>query len=239
MASGTTGAAPRSGSLLVAVEERVNAFWARDHIADQALSLNPTGEAFRFTEGPPTANGKPHMGHFLTRAIKDCVLRYKRMRGYRIVTSMAGWDCHGLPVELEVEKAHGWRSKKEIEAEEDEGVARECRTSVRTYESLWREMSERVGYWLDYSHAYFTMDNRYIESVWWSLKQLYDHGYLEKGSYIVPYCPRCETPEAAHEVAQGYREADDPSVTIRLKLTGTPSGTPPRYLLVWTRPSAT
>jgi isoleucyl-tRNA synthetase len=234
VASGTTGAAPRSGSLLVAVEERVNAFWARDHIADQALSLNPTGEAFRFTEGPPTANGKPHMGHFLTRAIKDCVLRYKRMRGYRIVTSMAGWDCHGLPVELEVEKAHGWRSKKEIEAYGLANFARECRTSVRTYESLWREMSERVGYWLDYSHAYFTMDNRYIESVWWSLKQLYDHGYLEKGSYIVPYCPRCETPEAAHEVAQGYREADDPSVTIRLKLTGAPSGTPPRYLLVWT-----
>ena len=230
------GAEPtsRGENLLAMVDQKVNAFWQRERVAERALQLHPQGTPFRFTEGPPTANGKPHMGHLLTRALKDSVLRYKRMQGHHIITSMAGWDCHGLPVELEVEKAQGFRSKKDIERFGLAKFATACRSSVMTYEALWREMSEMVGYWLDYSHAYFTMDNRFMESVWWSLKQLYEKGYLEKGRYIVPYCPRCETPEAAHEVAQGYKEAEDPSVTIALQIQGRPAGAPSRYLLVWT-----
>ncbi len=223
-----------AANLLVTVDQRVNDFWRRERVPERALGLHPKGIPFRFTEGPPTANGKPHMGHLLTRALKDCVLRYKRMQGHRIITSMAGWDCHGLPVELEVEKAQGFRSKKDIERFGLAKFAEACRSSVMIYEALWREMSELVGYWLDYSHAYFTMDTRYIESVWWSLKQLHQKGYLEKGRYIVPYCPRCETPEAAHEVAQGYREVDDPSVTIALRIQSRDDGAPPRSILVWT-----
>ncbi len=212
------------------VHERTLEYWERTGVTARLLEGTPGGPVFRFTEGPPTANGAPHIGHLVSRTIKDLQLRYHRMRGDEIVTAMGGWDCHGLPVELEVEKRHGIKSKKEIEAY---GVARfcdECRASVLEVADVWREMSRRLGYWLDYDHAYRTMDPPYIESVWWSLKTLFDRGLLEKGHYVLPYCPRCETSLASHEVALGYREATDPSVTVRFPLEGTPA----RDLLVWT-----
>ena len=215
------------------VERRVLDYWNRTGVPARALPGAPGGPTFRFTEGPMTANGAPHLGHVISRVLKDVQLRYRRMTGHSIVTSMGGWDCHGLPVELEIEKRHGLKSKKEIEAF---GIARfcnECRASVRLAVGQFEEMSERLGYWLDYDHAYATMSPAYIESVWWSLKTLFDHHLLEKGHYCLPYCPRCETPLSSHEVAQGYREATDPSITVRFRVRG-PAGSPPRYLLVWT-----
>ncbi len=226
--------APNPYAPFLAMEQRVREFWARENVPERALALHPTGPPFRFTEGPPTANGRPHVGHLMARSLKDMVLRFRRMNGYRVVTPMAGWDCHGLPVEIEVEKSHGWRSKKQILEYGLAKFAADCRTNVLTYEAIWRELSSRMAYWLDYSHAYFTMSPEYIESVWWSLKELHGKSLLEKGLYVVPYCPRCETPEASHEVAQGYRETTDPSVTVRLRRTDGPPDGPPTYLLAWT-----
>jgi isoleucyl-tRNA synthetase len=215
------------------VQRRVRAYWERAGVPAAARDGPANGPVFRFTEGPPTANGLPHIGHVVGRTLKDTYLRYRRMRGFRIVTPMAGWDCHGLPVELEIEKRHGIKSKKEIEAYGVERFCEECRSSALETVAAWREMSDRLGYWLDYDRAYFTMAPTYIESVWWSLRQLFDHGLLEKGHYVLPYCPRCETSLSSHEVAQGYKEATDPSVTVRLRLAGQP-GSVPSYLLVWT-----
>lgn len=215
------------------IQRRVEKFWHDTDLVSRALALHPAGPAFRFTEGPPTANGRPHIGHALTRALKDVPLRYRRMRGYRIVTPMAGWDCHGLPVELEIEKRHKFRSKREIEAYGVDRFCEECRASVYEYVQVWREMSRAIGYWLDYDHPYATMDPPYIESVWWSLKTLFDRGLLSKGFYTLPYCPRCETPLSSHEVAQGYQELTDPSVVVRFDVAPTPGGAP-RHLLVWT-----
>lgn len=217
---------------LVEAQARVVDYWSRTGVVARALAERPGAPIFRFSEGPPTANGRPHSGHIIPRTMKDLQLRYRRMRGNRIVSSMAGWDCHGLPVELEVEKKFGLRSHKEIEAF---GVAKfcdACRDSTLAVAAAWREMSERMGYWLDYDHPYLTMSTPYIESVWWSLKTLFDRGLVEKGHYVLPYCPRCETTLSSHEVAQGYRDADDPSVTVRFRLLGTTH--PPRDLLVWT-----
>ena len=214
------------------VEERVHAFWAEYGVPDRAIADRPDGPIFRFTEGPPGANGVPHLGHLVGRVVKDVQLRYRRARGYRIVSSMAGWDCHGLPVEIAIERRHGFRSKREIEAYGVERFCDECRDATLVFAEAWREMSRRAGYWLDYPHAYRTMDPGFIESVWWSLRQLFDRGLLEKGHYVLPYCPRCETPLSSHEVAQGYREATDPSVTVRFPLSD--PATPRRSLLVWT-----
>jgi isoleucyl-tRNA synthetase len=213
------------------IQERVLDYWNRTGVVARALEVPPSGPLFRFTEGPPTANGAPHLGHLVARVYKDLQLRYHRMRGDRIVSMMGGWDCHGLPVELEIEKRHGLKSKKEIETYGVERFCEECRAGTLVVADVWREMSGRLGYWLDYDHAYRTMDAPYIESVWWSLKTLFDRGLLEKGHYVLPYCPRCETPLASHEVAQGHREATDPSVTVRFPLT---EATRPRDLLVWT-----
>lgn len=213
-------------------EERILTYWDREGVASRVLVGDPSGPLFRFTEGPPTANGPPHLGHLVARVLKDVQLRYRRLRGYHLVSPMAGWDCHGLPVEIEIEKRHGLRSRKDIEAF---GIAKfcdECREDTLRVASRWREMSRRLGYWLDYDHAYRTMDASYIESVWWSLRVLFDHGLLEKGHYVLPYCPRCETTLSSHEVAQGYRETTDPSVTIRFPVA--PARTPSRALLVWT-----
>ncbi|HTP54598.1 MAG TPA: isoleucine--tRNA ligase [Thermoplasmata archaeon] len=210
----------------------VLAYWERTGVPARLVAGRPDGPVFRFTEGPPTANGAPHLGHLESRTMKDVQLRFRRMRGHRIVSAMAGWDCHGLPVELEIEKRHGLKSKKEIEAFGVERFCEECRTGTLEVASVWREMSRRLGYWLDYDGAYRTMDPPYIESVWWSLKTLFDRGLLEKGHYVLPYCPRCETPLSSHEVAQGYRDTTDPSVTVRFPLVAA-SG-PARDLLVWT-----
>ncbi|HTS33943.1 MAG TPA: isoleucine--tRNA ligase [Thermoplasmata archaeon] len=215
-----------------AVQERVAAYWEATGVVARSLTPPAEGPLFRFTEGPPTANGPPHLGHLIARVFKDLTLRYHRMNGERVVSSMAGWDCHGLPVEVEIEKSHGLKSKKEIEAYGVDRFCDECRTSALAVAEVWREMSRRLGYWLDYEHAYRTMDPSFMESVWWSLRQLFDQGLLEKGHYVLPYCPRCETPLASHEVAQGYRETTDPSVTLRLTLTDPAYAH--RELLVWT-----
>jgi isoleucyl-tRNA synthetase len=225
--------AAASPASLVSVQTRMEAYWERTGVPARAAAGAPDGPIFRFTEGPPTANGRPHVGHLVARILKDVALRYRRMRGYRIVSPMAGWDCHGLPVELEIEKRLGIKSKREIELYGVERFSDACRASVLEVASVWQEMSRKLGYWLDYGAAYRTMDAPYIESVWWSLKQLFEAGLLEKGYYVLPYCPRCETPLASHEVAQGYREATDPSVTLRLRLTDAP-GPAPEFLLVWT-----
>jgi len=211
---------------------RVLAYWERTGVPARVLAGDARGPVFRFTEGPPTANGAPHIGHLESRTMKDVQLRYRRMRGERIVSPMAGWDCHGLPVELEIEKRHGLKSKKEIEAFGVERFCEECRSSALAVAAVWQEMSRQLGYWLDYDRPYRTMDPPYIESVWWSLKTLFDRGLIEKGHYVLPYCPRCETPLSSHEVAQGYRDTTDPSVTVRFRLTGRGGAT--RDLLVWT-----
>lgn len=212
-----------------ALQRRVLEYWERAGVPESSYAGSADGPVFRFTEGPPGVNGPPHLGHALPRTLKDVQLRYRRMRGYRIVSSMAGWDCHGLPVELAIEKRHGLKSRQDIETFGVERFCDECRESALSHATLWREMSRQQGYWLDYDHAYRTMDAPYIESVWWALKTLFDRGLLEKGHYVLPYCPRCETTLSSHEVAQGYHDATDPSVTVRLPLDGAS-----RDLLVWT-----
>jgi isoleucyl-tRNA synthetase len=215
------------------IARRVREYWETKGVPELTLAGRPGGPVFRFTEGPPTANGAPHVGHVISRTLKDVHLRYHRLRGDRIVSPMAGWDCHGLPVELEIEKRHGLKSKRDIEAY---GIGRfcdECRASTLEVAAVWQEMSQRLGYWLDYRRPYLTMSAPYIESVWWSLKELHTNGLLEKGHYVLPYCPRCETPLSSHEVAQGYKETTDPSVTVRLRLRS-PGEEPLRWILVWT-----
>lgn len=216
----------------LAVQARVLAYWEATGVPASVLAGRPDGPIFRFTEGPPTANGRPHLGHLVARVLKDVELRYRRMRGMHLVSPMAGWDCHGLPVELEIEKRHGLKSKKDIEAFGVERFCEDCRAGTFEVAAVWQEMSRRLGYWLDYERAYRTMDPPYMESVWWSLKTLFDRGLLEKGHYVLPYCPRCETPLSSHEVAQGYRETTDPSITVRFPLDGPPGEK--RELLVWT-----
>ena len=211
------------------VQARVLRYWETAGVPARAYPGREDGPVFRFTDGPPGVNGPPHLGHVEPGTLKDVQLRYRRMRGFRIVTSQPGWDCQGLPVEIAIEKKNNLRSKKEIEAF---GVARfcdECRATALAYADVWREMARRQGYWLDYDRPYRTMDAPYIESVWWALKTLFDRGLLEKGHYVLPYCPRCETTLSSHEVAQGYRETTDPSITVRFPLEGSP-----RDLLVWT-----
>ncbi len=214
------------------IQRRVEAYWNETGVVARALAGRPGGPPFRFTEGPPTANGSPHLGHVVQRALKDIQLRYRRMKGYSIVSPMAGWDCHGLPVELQVEKELGFKSKREIEQYGVERFCAACRTMVEGASKRIEEMSRRLGFWLDYDRPYYTMSAPYIESVWWSVKTLYDRGLIEKDHYVLPYCPRCETPLSSHEVAQGYREATDPSVTVRFPLRGVHG--PGRDLLVWT-----
>ena len=158
-----------------------------------------------FYEGPPTANGMPHAGHVLTRVVKDLIPRYKTMNGYK-VERKAGWDTHGLPVELEVEKQLGISGKPEIEEYGVEEFIKKCKNSVFTYEREWRKMTERVGFWIDMDNPYVTYHNSYIESVWWALKKIWDKGLLYQGNKVVPYCPRCGTSLSSHEVAQGYKE---------------------------------
>ncbi|MEE8277508.1 MAG: class I tRNA ligase family protein, partial [Thermoanaerobaculia bacterium] len=169
--------------------------------------------SFVFFEGPPTANAKPHVGHVVTRVIKDLFPRFHTMRGFHVARK-AGWDTHGLPVEIEVEKSLGFSGKRDIEAYGVERFNRACLESVRTYEKQWREMTERIGFWLDLDSAYFTYSNRYIESVWWALRRLWDQGLLVEDYKIQPYCARCGTTLSSHEVAQNYKETDDPSVWV-------------------------
>ena len=210
-------------------EEEILKNWESSRIFDKLREKNRGNERFIFLEGPPTANGMPHMGHALTRAVKDLILKYKAMNGYEIYPWIAGWDCHGLPVEIEVEKKLGINSKREIEKFGIKEFNRMCRESVFKYRDEWIKMSRRIGFWIDFEKAYVTMEDYYIESVWWALKRIYEQGLLVKDYKVVPYCPRCGTPLSSHEVAQGYRETKDPSVYVKFKVKDEDA-----YFLVWT-----
>ena len=214
------------------LEERVLARWRDGEVFERSLANRDGAEVWSFYEGPPTANGKPGSHHVLARVFKDVYPRYKTMCGYR-VPRKAGWDCHGLPVELEVEKQLGISSKQEIE---ELGIAefnRRCRESVFEYVEDWNRLTERIGYWIDLDHPYVTLEDDYIESVWWSLKQHWEKGRLYEGHKVVPYCPRDGTPLSSHEVAQGYRDVEDPSIYVRFPLLGADAEAG-ESLLVWT-----
>lgn len=198
-------------------EKEVLEFWKKEQIFEKSVALRKGKPTYTFYDGPPTANGKPHIGHVLTRSIKDIIPRYKTMKGYDVLRK-AGWDTHGLPVELEVEKSLGLDGKKQIEAYGVEPFIKECRKSVWKYKSEWEQMSDRVGYWADMEHPYITYEDNYIESEWWALKTIYDKGLLYKGYKIVPYCPRCGTALASHEVAQGYKTVKEVSTIARFYL---------------------
>ena len=200
-----------------ALEERVLAGWRERDVFARSLAQREGAETWSFYEGPPTANGKPHAAHVLSRVFKDIYPRYRTMRGYR-VPRKGGWDCHGLPVELEVERELGISSKAEIEAYGIAEFNERCRESVFRYVSDWNRLTQRIGFWIDLDDAYHTLTNDYIESVWWALRRIWDDGRLYEGHKVVPYCPRCGTALSSHEVAQGYHDVEDPSVYVRLPL---------------------
>ena len=210
-------------------EKEILGFWKENDIFGESIKARENCPVFTFYDGPPTANGKPHIGHILTRVIKDLIPRYKTMKGYKVLRK-AGWDTHGLPVELEVEKQLGISGKPQIEDYGVEPFIKKCKDSVFTYESLWRNMSDRVGYWADMDNPYVTYHNDYIESVWWALKQIWDKGLLYKGHKIVPYCPRCGTALSSHEVAQGYKNVKETSCICRFKVKDEDN----TYFLAWT-----
>lgn len=211
------------------IEEKVLDFWKKEQIFEKSIENRKDAPTYVFYEGPPTANGMPHAGHVLTRVVKDLIPRYKTMLGYR-VDRKAGWDTHGLPVELEVEKHLGISGKPQIEKYGVEDFIKKCKNSVFTYEQEWRKMSERVGFWIDMDNPYVTYHDTYIESVWWALKKIWEKGLLYKGNKVVPYCPRCGTSLSSHEVAQGYKEVEDPSVYVKFPVVGQDN----TYFLVWT-----
>ncbi len=202
----------------VSREKDVLEFWKENKIFEKSCEHRKGAPAYTFFDGPPTANGKPHIGHILTRCIKDIIPRYKTMKGYDVLRK-AGWDTHGLPVELEVEKLLGLDGKEQIEAYGVEPFIAECKKSVWKYKGEWEQMSDRVGFWADMENPYITYDNNYIESEWWALKQIYEKGLLYKGHKVVPYCPRCGTALSSHEVAQGYKDVKEVSATVRFKCT--------------------
>ena len=210
-------------------EKEVLEFWKENKIFEQNVSANEGNREFTFYDGPPTANGKPHIGHILTRVIKDIIPRYHVMKGDHCLRK-AGWDTHGLPVELEVEKLLGIDGKKEIEQYGIEPFIQKCKESVWKYKGEWEKMSDRVGYWADMENPYVTYDDNYIESVWWAIKTIAEKGLLYKGHKIVPYCPRCGTALSSHEVAQGYKDVKDVSVFVRFKIKGRENA----YFLAWT-----
>ncbi|MCB2312856.1 isoleucine--tRNA ligase [Clostridium tagluense] len=210
------------------IEKDILKLWKEKDIIQKNFDLNEGGESFTFYDGPPTANGKPHIGHVLTRVMKDIIPRYKVMKGYK-VPRKAGWDTHGLPVELEIEKKLGISGKPGIEAYGVEKFVVECKDSVFSYVNMWREMSERVGYWIDMDNPYVTYHNNYIESVWWALKQMWDKDLLYKGHKVMPYCPRCGTSLSSHEVGQGYKDVKEASAYVKFKVKGED-----KSILVWT-----
>ena len=210
-------------------EKEVLDFWKREGIMEKSFHHRDGAERFTFFDGPPTANGRPHIGHIETRAIKDLIPRFQSMKG-KDVLRKAGWDTHGLPVELEVEKLLGLDGKPLIEAYGIEPFIAECKKSVWKYQHEWEEMSDRVGFWADMKNPYITYKDDYIESEWWSLKEIWKKGLLYKGFKVVPYCPRCGTALSSHEVAQGYKEVSDVSATVRFKVVGRED----TYILAWT-----
>jgi len=215
------------------LEERVLARWRERDVFRRSLAQREEAEIWSFYEGPPTANGRPGSHHVLSRVFKDVYPRYKAMRGYR-VPRKAGWDCHGLPVELEVEKQLGISSKQEIEEYGIDKFNARCRESVFEYVEEWNRLTERIGFWIDLDDPYVTLEDDYIESVWWSLKRLWDEGRLYEGHKVVPYCPRCGTALSSHEVALGYEDVEDPSIYVRFPLLGEGGSDSGESLLVWT-----
>ncbi len=211
------------------IEEDVLAFWKQADIFNRSILSRPIDRPFVFYEGPPTANGKPGIHHVLARTMKDFACRFKTMQGYR-VERKAGWDTHGLPVEIEVEKELKFTKKDQIIAYGIDKFNAKCRESVWRYKQLWDELTVRIGYWVDLEHPYITYENSYIESIWWILRQLWDRGLIYRGHKIVPYCPRCETPLSSHEVSLGYKDVEDPSVYVKLRLKNDPQTS----FLVWT-----
>ena len=215
------------------LEERVLGRWRDGEVFERSLANRDGAEVWSFYEGPPTANGRPGSHHVLARVFKDVYPRYKTMCGYR-VPRKAGWDCHGLPVELEVEKQLGIASKQEIE---EFGIAefnQRCRESVFEYVEEWNRLTERIGFWIDLDNPYVTLEDDYIESVWWSLRKLWDDDRLYEGHKVVPYCPRCGTALSSHEVAQGYEDVEDPSIYVRFPLLDGNGDEAEESLLVWT-----
>lgn len=210
-------------------EVQVEQYWKENDIFGKSIDAREGAPIFTFFDGPPTANGKPHIGHIITRAVKDLIPRYKTMKGYKVLRK-AGWDTHGLPVELEVEKALGLDGKPQIEGYGVEPFIAKCKESVWTYEKDWRSMSDRVGFWADMDHPYVTYHNDYIESEWWALKQIWDKDLLYKGHKVVPYCPRCGTALSSHEVAQGYKDVKEVSAIAKFKVEGKEN----EFFLAWT-----
>ena len=212
----------------VAREKATRRFWEENKIFEKSIDAREAGKYYTFYDGPPTANGKPHIGHVLTRVIKDMVPRYRTMKGDKVLRK-AGWDTHGLPVELEVEKKLGIDGKEQIEAYGLEPFIGHCKESVWKYKEMWEDFSATVGFWADMDNPYVTYTNDFIESEWWALKQIWDKGLLYKGFKIVPYCPRCGTPLSSHEVAQGYKTVKERSAVVRFKCAGEDA-----YFLAWT-----
>ena len=211
------------------MELSILGFWKKEDIFHASINKRKGNPEYVFYEGPPTANGIPGVHHVLARAFKDIFPRYKTMQGFH-VTRRGGWDTHGLPVEIEVEKKLGFTNKQQIE---DYGIAEFnhlCRESAFTNIQEWEKLTERIAYWVDFETAYVTYKNSYIESVWWILKNFWDKNFLYQGFKVVPYCPRCGTPLSDHEVALGYKDATDPSVYVRMPLVDDPTTS----LLVWT-----
>ncbi len=211
------------------MEEDVLRFWKSHHVFEKTEDQREGSPEWIFFEGPPTANGLPGVHHGLARAFKDIFPRYRVMRGYHVIRR-GGWDTHGLPVEIGVEKKLGFTNKSQIEAYGIAEFNELCRQSAFEYIQEWERFTDRLGFWVSFKDAYITYKNEYIESVWWILKNFWDRGLLYEGYKVVPYCPRCGTPLSDHEVAQGYAQADDPSVYVRLPMVDEPGTS----LLIWT-----
>ncbi len=218
------------GTSFKEIADDVREYWSTNGVVSEALFKPIGNKQFRFLEGPPTANGRPHLGHAMTRTIKDVVLRYRYMNGYDIQGRSGGWDCHGLPVEIAAEKDLGINSKKEIEALGIDAFNSHCRESVFRYIDEWKEVDSLLGFWVDHNDDYITLRKEYMESEWWALKTLFDRELLFKDYKIVPYCPRCGTSLSSHEVSQGYEETKDTSVYVKFKVSGEDS----TYFLAWT-----
>ncbi|MEE8418546.1 MAG: class I tRNA ligase family protein, partial [Dehalococcoidales bacterium] len=226
------------------LEENILKLWREKNIFQQSVDRRQGGPRFNLYEGPPTANAKPGIHHVMARVFKDIIPRYKAMKGY-YTPRIGGWDTHGLPVELEVEKQLGFSGKAQIEEYGIEAFNQRCRENVFNYIKEWETMTERIGFWVDLENAYVTMDNNYIESVWWIIKQMWDKELVYQGYRVTPHCPRCETSLSSHEVAQGYKDdTEDPSVYIKFKIASSPkpaalenllkASGKPVYLLAWT-----
>ena len=212
-----------------AIDREILAFWKEHRVFDRSITSREGKPGFTFYEGPPTANGRPGIHHLMSRTLKDLVCRYKTMQGFQ-VHRKAGWDTHGLPVEIEVEKQLGFKHKDDIVRYGVAEFNKKCRESVWKYKADWERLTEEMGYWVDLTRPYVTFENEYIESIWWALKRFYDEGMIYKGHKIQPYCPRCETPLSSHEVSLGYEDIKDQSVYVRMRSKEDPGTS----FLVWT-----